>query len=799
MIFLIWFLTTAIVAALILAGKICYRWAKKLALTDRADLIGEAVDLGISLGAGLIFAILIYFLFPYKNTAGMVFLFAFLTDIIRFFHPARYILKREAFSFKKSRRLWFSSCLVLLSILEIFAFNTNAYPIAGGETVLCDRDSIAQVIDDSYFSSGTSFDDGILSVEDNNVFVIEKGEDSYKNICLDMSQENPSSMIYIRLSFSQDGHSFSSTYQYLSNPTYGNFNICAIPEEYASHPYIKVNIGIERNRIEYPSAILIEGVRFNVPLALNFNLIRVGLISLVLIFAFYAPVAVKNYRRLDREPTRKPYIIAAGCGLGLLVVFFVASTFNISYFYADYPISQDALNDVSGTNIYFRLFDALMKGQVHLDMWVDPKLAELSNPWDPAQRAQAGAYGAWDHAYYNGNYYCYYGIAPVLLVMFPIFILSGFTKIPSLITLQAVGWILTIPAFLILLFEVSRLLTKKLNVTNLLVLGFFCIFTTMFIPSFTFKEGYYHEGIYHTPIIYGLLFMDLLFAFFLMAYRSTKHRTLYLSLAALSLVLVVASRPNLALTVVLIVPFLIGILVKHELGWKRTIFNFLPALGILVVGAALICTYNYVRFDSIFEFGQSYQINVDQTNLTYGWNKILPSLVHFLFQLPRAYSRFPFFSCSMYTLSFDDCPYIWGYVGVFIIPYFLFLFCGGLCCRKSDSWVEKTFLWLFIPLIAFLGFTTYSKAGICARYLLEPYHIASIGATAIIIKLMDRTAQKKSQHVVCGLALTAGLFSSFLCMNLVFDTFDGWNWGDLWGFPLYFKEAFFNTNMLLPV
>lgn len=66
--------------------------------------------------------------------------------------------------------------------------------------------------------------------------------------------------------------------------------------------------------------------------------------------------------------------------------------------------------------------------------------------------------------------------------------------------------------------------------------------------------------------------------------------------------------------------------------------------------------YNCIRFDSILEFGQSYQMNYDQTELDYAANKFFPSILHFLFQPGKFYDEFPFVSCSVVRYSFDDCP-----------------------------------------------------------------------------------------------------------------------------------------------
>ena len=67
-----------------------------------------------------------------------------------------------------------------------------------------------------------------------------------------------------------------------------------------------------------------------------------------------------------------------------------------------------------GTQISKELVDAFMKGQTHLDIEVSEELAALKNPYDPS--ARYGVEYAWDHLFYNGKYYSYYGIAPVFML-----------------------------------------------------------------------------------------------------------------------------------------------------------------------------------------------------------------------------------------------------------------------------------------------------------------------------------------------------------------------------------------------
>ena len=71
-------------------------------------------------------------------------------------------------------------------------------------------------------------------------------------------------------------------------------------------------------------------------------------------------------------------------------------------------------------NQYELLAESLSNGHVYIDYDdVDPKLLALDNPYDPEARKAAGVSFHWDHAFYKGRYYMYFGVVPVFLLFLP--------------------------------------------------------------------------------------------------------------------------------------------------------------------------------------------------------------------------------------------------------------------------------------------------------------------------------------------------------------------------------------------
>ena len=74
---------------------------------------------------------------------------------------------------------------------------------------------------------------------------------------------------------------------------------------------------------------------------------------------------------------------------------------------------------------YGALAHSLLNGR--LDLMQDPpeELLALDNPYDSTARGAAQVNSLWDHAYYNGRYYVYFGIVPCLLFQLPFEAVTG--------------------------------------------------------------------------------------------------------------------------------------------------------------------------------------------------------------------------------------------------------------------------------------------------------------------------------------------------------------------------------------
>ena len=168
---------------------------------------------------------------------------------------------------------------------------------------------------------------------------------------------------------------------------------------------------------------------------------------------------------------------------------------------------------------------------------------------------------------------------------------------------------------------------------------------------------------------------------------------LLFALCGLSVVMLVLSRPNAVLLAMAFgAPLFLRILFDKKLSARqRFLESALPFLIPVLIGAAGIMYYNYIRFDSFFEFGTSYQL----TESDIRFNSVTLSLHHFgnmlyhYFMEPFVYKEFfPFLKFTDdICLDFGNYLYQEYSAGLLQMPLNLgiFLLIPVVCTKSSGK------------------------------------------------------------------------------------------------------------------
>jgi hypothetical protein len=254
-------------------------------------------------------------------------------------------------------------------------------------------------------------------------------------------------------------------------------------------------------------------------------------------------------------------------------------------------------------DLYSRLADGFLAGQLSFIERPDPALAELSDPWDPAQNSKFSPFH--DISYYHGRYFLYFGPAPAVVLLVPWKALTG----------RYLGENVAAAVFAWLGSAASIALVIVLRRRHFPALGGWTTGLCFIGVAF----GNFALILLRRPVVYELAIASA-YAFAMgsllslaLAMGEGRRRRLWLALAGLCYGLTLASRPNYLFgAIVLAAPFLAAL----RLWWvkgipdPRSLKLDLSALGApLAAVAALLATYNLLRFGSPGEFGQDYMLS----------------------------------------------------------------------------------------------------------------------------------------------------------------------------------------------
>ena len=391
---------------------------------------------------------------------------------------------------------------------------------------------------------------------------------------------------------------------------------------------------------------------------------------------------------------------------------------------------------------YDRMGDALLQGHLYIDNgYIDPALDMMENPYDSYLREIWEVNYNWDEAYYNHHYYMYFGVVPTIILFIPFKLLTG----NALITYQAT--------------QVFASLT---------IIGLFYLFYILcncFFPNFPFSLyvllssafsvlsiGYSiaAPALYCTAIVSGVCLMIWSIICFLKgAWIETdnKNSKIFLFLGAFLGALTFGCRPPVGLANLIVIAVFYQVLkstyiINKE---KRDIITLL-VLPYVIVGIMLM-TYNYARFDNIFEFGQSYQLTlVDQHSYRsfeerFDLKAMLIGLFTNFYDTPTVISQFP------YVLQ----------GGVFLNYPILLLSARIFSPKIAENLHNKklytiSLLLFFIPIVITL-FTVYWSPFLLERYHLDFYYILCIVSFITIASWLEEISEKRKKMIICSIII----------------------------------------------
>lgn len=398
-------------------------------------------------------------------------------------------------------------------------------------------------------------------------------------------------------------------------------------------------------------------------------------------------------------------------------------------------------------NQYEELAEAILEG--HLDVHTEEDvsaLMEMDNPYDAEARSSQGVSFQWDHAFYNGHYYVYFGIVPALLLFVPYRVLTG----NALTTWKgtAVFSIFIIVAIFLFAYQIIKKSRAKVPLTVYLIL---CSNLSLLILWYAVE----HPALYCTAIISGICFALWSLYFFYQAFCvDEKPRHWKILLGALCGALVFGCRPPIGVAEITLLPLLyIGmkkqISKKEDLFKKESLIQVCAFILPYIIVAVALMIYNYLRFESPFEFGQSYQLTVtDQTAYT-GGIKDRFSIVGWLNYTLRYFFNFVDLQ--------DTFPWITQQQGLFIMHPILFLAFIKWNLPKDEKPLKWFHRMIFISIALIIEFQVLNSPFLEMRYCMDFAFLLALAVLFYVFyKYTEFTASSSAEkkYNFCMIALS---------------------------------------------
>ena len=376
------------------------------------------------------------------------------------------------------------------------------------------------------------------------------------------------------------------------------------------------------------------------------------------VFALYALCAFPSFKDTceDRKKVWYAYAIVI-TGVFSLTAFLLTVLYNIN----EGGAAFSNFTSSTGNQISKELVDAFRAGQVHLLDKPGDDLLALENPYDWSLRIEEQVPSKWDHLLYDGKYYSYYGIAPVLILFLPYNLITDYYfPTPEAVLIFGVIGII----FLSLLFiEIVKRFFPKLPLNFAI-----CSLSILQLCSgimYCFCSPLFYEIAQASGFMFTM--MGLYFLVRSGVVGKGKIRKISLCASSFCLSMAVLCRPTLALYCVVALIFIAFGFFKNLRSARDKASNpILSSIGYLV--SALTCfaliggvqmAYNYMRFGSVLDFGIQYSLTInDFTRSQYHTDFVAIGFWNFLFAFPIIKPEFPFVFSNFSTLDVNGYYFV---------------------------------------------------------------------------------------------------------------------------------------------
>lgn len=519
----------------------------------------------------------------------------------------------------------FASILMAMLICELFIFNFKWINSAFDKVIDEEPDIISGAVfrgDEVFFNS----DSAVLS------FALSGSKVKYLKFCPGREKEQQSASIVV--SATDEGNSSP-----LSAP---ERKVISTVEQ---SQYIRLHFSGEIEKLTITikgmkdKTMYLNDIGLNVRVPLTFSWIRFLLLSIILMLLYVLRPKSFIYKYKTDLNKNWQRIVTAAVLVVISIIFWNMIHWNTGVigWHKTYDHHKQ----------YYELTEALKKGNFYLDAQPSEALRKMENPYDFNARYAQNVDFKWDHAYYNGKYYVYFGALPAIMLYLPYNLITG-QNLPNYIAVYIFG-VMVIIGIMLLLWEIVKKWYKNTPFALYLILS--VVFTVVSGIAYAVQK----PDFYLVPNMSALMFALFGLAFWMSAERETEEGetvfvTWRLALGSLFISLTAGCRPQFLITAVFgVMLFWNSAFKKRTLFSKSSIKQTVSVCLPFVIVGAIVMWYNAARFGSPFDFGANYNLTTnDMTARGFVFGRIGLGIFTYLFQPFNMNAVFPFihdFSC----------------------------------------------------------------------------------------------------------------------------------------------------------
>lgn len=613
-------------------------------------------------------------------------------------------MNREFLSkLKKIAWMTFVVCIVM----EVFLFNYKSFVLIGGdyEKALIPMNNVQteglQYKGDKYIVTDTNpkvtfpINKRVKTLQ----FEIERADDNFQQI---------------------EGEISYSSQGYREKKRHSNKTVQIVPDDsrtqYITGSYFGDVYELELTiKGEAGDKFMIKGLHINENIPFRFSFVRFIFLYVLILFVYIFvqyPALKEEYNQ--NKKSHRYVTVAMIAGMILLQV-------AVMYMYVG---DTDLFTNTSGNQMTQELVDAFERGQVSLIDEVPQELLALDNPYDWSQRMELSVPYKWDHLLYNGKYYSYYGIGPVLTLFLPYHVITGyyFSAPLAVILFNLIGTLFLCLCYLSVIKNWFRKLPCNLTILGMLLIVFGSgILCNIICPQF--YEIAQASGFCFTVIGFYFMVNSGIFQ-----KKTIKKQMLFWSAVFMSLA--VLSRAVSALYAMIMVVWVCYGLVQNDKEKGKQIgerIKFLAmALAPYAVFGLIQMAYNYARFGSPLDFGIQYTLTIyDYSATEISLALVMVSIVNFFMAMPIINTTFPFIHENFDNLNLNGYYFIASRDAIGIIPRVLPLLSLLYTPKAAKQFSKKdkikyVFIW-FIPVVIFpvIIVAMTWQYGYCQRYVCD--------------------------------------------------------------------------------